>query len=189
MSARLTALGTSLGMDGRCGLWSLRKDACEGPAAAGNGAEAARVLGHRRVNSRTMDRVYRADLRTHDLGQYWTGRPGVNISEPLSSISAERVPAAAAIVRLPDMPADAAERLRPNKYVEIAVQQLNTAAAAVWRYVGEEVVDKEEARRAAQTERGARALSQLTEAERALKLACKTGKAKAKATYNQRVQE
>ena len=45
-----------------------RKDACEQPVTAGQGEVGARVLGHRHVNSRTMDRVYRADLRTRDLG-------------------------------------------------------------------------------------------------------------------------
>ena len=65
----------------KVGAWSLRKDACEQPASAGDGAVAARVLGHRQVNSRTMDRVYRADLRTRDLGAYWMRREALGSVE------------------------------------------------------------------------------------------------------------
>ena len=66
---RLTSSGRKVGMNKhKVGAWSFRKDACEQPAAAGDGEVAARVLGHRHVNSRTMDRVYRADLRCRDLG-------------------------------------------------------------------------------------------------------------------------
>ena len=51
---------------------------------AGDTMLAARVLGHRRVNSRTMDRVYRADLRLRDLGRYWRGElvPNQGVIQP-----------------------------------------------------------------------------------------------------------
>ena len=59
MCRRLIETGARIGMNKhKVGAWSLRKDACEQPAAAGDGEVAARVLGHRQVNSRTM---------------YWTG--------------------------------------------------------------------------------------------------------------------
>jgi hypothetical protein len=67
----LKAVGCTLGMNRYAvGAWSWRKDACEVVAASGDGPLAARVLCHRSVNSRTMDRVYRADLRCKDMGRY-----------------------------------------------------------------------------------------------------------------------
>ena len=96
----------------KVGLWSPRKDACEKPAAAGDGEVAARVLGHRHVNSRTMDRVYRADLRTRDLGAYATGRVALAsvAVAPLTSLSARRVPEMAGVLHDEDVPVDAPER-------------------------------------------------------------------------------
>ena len=100
------------------GAWSIRKDACDA-VAQGPGATdtmtAARVLGHRRVNSRTMDRVYRADLRRKDLGRFWRmlrfgGTEERARAEPLKSPSAQRVPAAAEVKLWSDLPADAPER-------------------------------------------------------------------------------
>ena len=77
LGKRLNEIGVSLGFQkGVIGAWSLRKDACEVQATCGSADAtflAARVLGHRKVNSRTMDRVYRADLRLRDLGQHWRG--------------------------------------------------------------------------------------------------------------------
>ena len=191
LCACLTALGSSVSMDpAKVGAWCMRKDAAEAPAAAGNTMEAARVLGHRRVNSRTMDRVYRADLRTHDLGRYWTGRPEVKISEPLSSISAERVPAAAAIIGMGDVPADAPERLLllQNDVVKIAEQELSKAALSVFRFAGTAAVDHAEAVTAKKTEQGARAAAQLEEADRVVKCVRTSAMQKAKKAYSERLQ-
>ena len=105
---RLTSSGRKVGMNKhKVGAWSFRKDACEQPAAAGDGEVAARVLGHRHVNSRTMDRVYRADLRTHDLGAYWMRREALAsvVQRPLTSLSAARVPAASGVRGFDDVPA------------------------------------------------------------------------------------
>ncbi|EOD04303.1 hypothetical protein EMIHUDRAFT_250609 [Emiliania huxleyi CCMP1516] len=58
---KLVDTGIKIGMHKhKVGAWSLRKDASEQPAAAGDGEVAARV--------------YRADLRTRDLGAYWMRR-------------------------------------------------------------------------------------------------------------------
>ena len=103
----LIKAGRTLGMNKhKVGAWSFRKDACEQPAAAGDGEVAARVLGHRHVNSRTMDRVYRADLRTRDLGAYWMRREALESVEkrPLTSLSAARVPAAGGVCGFADVP-------------------------------------------------------------------------------------
>ena len=86
------------------GAWSLRKDATEVVAKTGRGEVAARVLGHRHVNSRTMDRVYRADLRCRDLGAYWTGREEVCAGAPLTCLSARRVPEVGGVQSLLDVP-------------------------------------------------------------------------------------
>eukprot|EP00966_Prymnesium_polylepis_P265361 6130580-Prymnesium_polylepis.1 len=77
--------------------------------AAGDGEVAARVLGHRHVNSRTMDRVYLADLRTRDLGAHWMRREALASVEkrPLTSLSAARVPAASGVRGFVDVPAGA----------------------------------------------------------------------------------
>ncbi len=99
--------GRSLGMDPhKFGLWSFRKDACEQPAQVGDGEVAARVLGHRHVDSRTMDRVYRADLRTRDLAAYWTGRDAMEsiAAAPLTSLSARRVPEFGGVRHFDDVP-------------------------------------------------------------------------------------
>ena len=113
MCRRLIETGARIGMNKhKVGAWSLRKDACEQPAAAGDGEVAARVLGHRQVNSRTMDRVYRADLRTRDLGAYWMRRGALESVEraPQSALSATRVPEASGVRGLADLPADCPER-------------------------------------------------------------------------------
>ena len=50
------------------GAWCLRKDACEMQATGSNADAinlAARVLAHRRVNGRTMDRCYRSYIHTY----------------------------------------------------------------------------------------------------------------------------
>ena len=39
--------------------WSIRKDACEQVVNGGNAPIAARVLGHKDIDSRTMNMVYR----------------------------------------------------------------------------------------------------------------------------------
>ena len=107
---RVIATAGKLGMNKhKVGAWSFGKDACEQPAAAGDGEVAARVLGHRHVNSRTMDRVYRADLRTRDLGAYWMRREALASVQkrPLTSQSASRVPAASGVRGFADVPAGA----------------------------------------------------------------------------------
>ena len=109
----LIQTGVSLGMNRhQVGAWSLRKDACEQPVAAGEGEVGARVLGHRHVNSRTMDLVYRADLRTRDLGAYWARRGPIESVEraPLDSLSASRVPEASGVRGVCDLPAGCSER-------------------------------------------------------------------------------
>ena len=109
---RLIGLGKALGMHPhQVGAWSLRKDACEQPAAAGDGEVGARVLGHRHVNSRTMDRVYRADLRTRDLGAYWMRREMLANVEgaPMDSLSAQRVVGLGGVRSYADVP-DGRER-------------------------------------------------------------------------------
>lgn len=69
---KLVDTGIKIGMHKhKVGAWSLRKDASEQPAAAGDGEVAARV--------------YRADLRTRDLGAYWMRRealPSVEVGPP-----------------------------------------------------------------------------------------------------------
>ena len=113
LSKRFISAAVSMGMPKhKVGLWSPRKDACEKAAAAGDGEVAARVLGHRHVNSRTMDRVYRADLRTRDLGAYATGRAALAsvAAAPLTSLSARRVPEMAGVVFEEDVPLNAPER-------------------------------------------------------------------------------
>jgi len=117
LGKRLNEIGVSLGFQkGVIGAWSLRKDACEVQATCGSADAtflAARVLGHRKVNSRTMDRVYRADLRLRDLGQHWRGaEKPAQLLCALSSPSAKRVPAAgaAAAMHFSELPADAPER-------------------------------------------------------------------------------
>ena len=112
LRTRLAAAGRSIGMHYyQVGLWSLRKDACEAVASAGQGAIAARMLGHWHVNSRTMDRVYRADLRCVDLGAFWTGREPQKLGAPLTCLSARRVPESAGVRGMADVPPDAQERL------------------------------------------------------------------------------
>ena len=103
---RLIDTGRRLGFNKHgVGAWSLRKDATEVVAKSGKGEVAARVLGHRHVNSRTMDRVYRADLRCRDLGAYWTGREEVCAGAPLTCLSARRVPEAGGVLSMADVPA------------------------------------------------------------------------------------
>eukprot|EP00964_Phaeocystis_antarctica_P036885 scaffold21053_cov42-Phaeocystis_antarctica.AAC.1 len=81
---RLVNTGSQMGWNKhKVGAWSLRKDACEAVASRGQGKVAARVLGHRSVNGRTIDQVYRADLRCTDLGVFWTGRTAARIGAPL----------------------------------------------------------------------------------------------------------
>ena len=109
---RLLEAGRGLGMHRhRVGAWSFRKDACERPAHAGYGVVAARVLGHRSVNSRTMDRVYRSDLRTRDLGAFWMKRPALELTAPLRSLSATRVERLGGVRGMDDVPSDAPERV------------------------------------------------------------------------------
>ena len=109
---KLILAGKKLGMNSHSvGAWSLRKDACEAVAKAGDGQIAARVLGHRSVNSRTLDRVYRADLRLYDLGAYSMGRkPEVQQTRAsLTCLSARRVVEAGGVRSFADVP-DGPER-------------------------------------------------------------------------------
>ena len=73
------------------GMWSLRKLATQLQAQTGDVYWAARYLGHRHVNSRTMDRVYVQDLRWRDSGAAATGRESVTFISA-SSLAACRVP-------------------------------------------------------------------------------------------------
>jgi hypothetical protein len=102
----LIGTGRGIGMNRHgVGAWSLRRDACEVVAKTGKGEVAARVLGHRHVNSRTMDRVYRADLRCRDLGAYWTGREEQVAGAPLTCLSARRVAEVGGVRSMADVPA------------------------------------------------------------------------------------
>ena len=57
--------GDKLGMNKHAvGVWSVRKDACEAVARTGAGEVAARVLGHREVNSRTIYSILMANGMT-----------------------------------------------------------------------------------------------------------------------------
>eukprot|EP00966_Prymnesium_polylepis_P010663 245709-Prymnesium_polylepis.1 len=53
-----------------------------------------------------MDRVYRADLRTRDLGAYWMRREGhASVAkEPLTSLSASRVVESSGVLQFDDVP-------------------------------------------------------------------------------------
>jgi len=124
---RLVDAGGQMGWNKhKVGAWSLRKDACEVVASTGQGEVAARVLGHRNVNSRTMERVYRADLRRKDLGAFWTGREAVVIGAPLQCLSARRVPKAGGVRSFNDVP-EGAEREAAAASVEVA-QAVEVAA-------------------------------------------------------------
>ena len=129
---RLIETGRQLGMARhKVGAWSLRKDACEQPASAGHGAVAARVLGHRQVNSRTMDRVYRADLRTRDLGAYWMRRDALGSVEraPLTSLSASRVPEVGGVRGFGDLPRACPERQAARSDAKVAEASEEVAGA------------------------------------------------------------
>ncbi|EOD25004.1 hypothetical protein EMIHUDRAFT_237947 [Emiliania huxleyi CCMP1516] len=128
----LIQTGVSLGMNRhQVGAWSLRKDACEQPVAAGEGEVGARVLGHRHVNSRTMDLVYRADLRTRDLGAYWARRGPIESVEraPLDSLSASRVPEASGVRGVCDLPAGCSERAEMEGCAEVSEAEAELDAA------------------------------------------------------------
>ena len=132
---KLILAGKTLGMNSHSvGAWSLRKDACEAVARAGDGEIAARVLGHRSVNSRTMDRVYRADLRQCDLGAYSMGRtPEVQqMRAPLTCLSARRVVEAGGVRSFADVP-DGPEReaVGVSSKVSAAEAALEDAARAL----------------------------------------------------------
>lgn len=103
----------------KVGAWSLRKDACEAVASRGQGKVAARVLGHRSVNGRTMDQVNRADLRCTDLGAFWTGRTAARIGAPLGCLSARRVPKAGGVRSFDDV-REGPEREAAAASVEVA---------------------------------------------------------------------
>ena len=130
---RVIAGGRGLGMNEHCvGAWSFRKDATEVVAKTGKGEVAARVLGHRHVNSRTMDRVYRADLRCRDLGSYWTGRAESVAGAPLTCLSARRVPMVGGVKSVRDLPADSPERaaLDSDSAVQEASEDVARATSA-----------------------------------------------------------
>ena len=138
MGSRLNEVAVELGYHkSTVGAWSLRKDACD-VVAQGPGATdtmtAARVLGHRRVNSRTMDRVYRADLRRRDLGRYWRmlrfgETEEAARAEPLKSPSAQRVPAAVYLKSFSELPEHAPERAAVEKEEEVVLARKEEAAA------------------------------------------------------------
>ena len=58
-----------------------------------------------------MNRVYRADLRCHDLGRYWTGRERAPMGAPLTCLSARRVPEVGGVRDWEDVPEDGPEWL------------------------------------------------------------------------------
>ena len=121
------------------GVWSVRKDACEAVARTGAGEVAARVLGHREVNSRTMNRVYRADLRCKDLGAYAMGRtPEVQqMGAPLTCLSARRVAAAGGVRSFDDVPAGPErEAVAVSSKVAAAEVEKEDAARAIQARVG-----------------------------------------------------
>ena len=130
LGPKVKSIGTKIGMGKKVGAWSFRKDACEQPAAAGDGEVAARVLGHRHVNSRTMDRVYRADLRTRDLGAYWMRREGhASVAkEPLTSLSASRVVESSGVLQFDDVPVGP-ERTAVENDVGIAAAEARVVKA------------------------------------------------------------
>ena len=137
---KLQLAGCKLGMNKHAvGAWSLRKDACEAVAKTGAGEVAARVLGHRSVNSRTKDRVYRADLRCKDLGAYAMGRtPEVQqMSAPLTCLSARRVAAAGGVRSFADVPAGPErEAVAVSSKVAAAEVEKADAARAIIARVG-----------------------------------------------------
>ena len=120
LCGRLVNTGSQMGWNKhKVGAWSLRKDACEAVASRGQGKVAARVLGHRSVNGRTMDQVNRADLRCTDLGAFWTGRTAARIGAPLGCLSARRVPKAGGVRSFDDV-REGPEREAAAASVEVA---------------------------------------------------------------------
>ena len=96
LTQAVSSIGDLLGFDPfSFGWWPLRKLATCTQLRAQNGDPywAARLLGHRRVNSRTMDRVYVQDLRWLDTGAVAMDRDAVKDLARISSLAANRVPA------------------------------------------------------------------------------------------------
>ena len=91
------------------GWWALRKMATQLVAQNGEAFWAARLLGHRHVNSRTMDRVYVQDLRWFDTGAFAMDREAIKGFELAKSLAARRVPAIGSVGGFADVPVDAPE--------------------------------------------------------------------------------
>ena len=83
------------------------------------------------MNSRTMDRVYRADLRTRDLGAYWAMRGPIESVEraPLDALSVSRVPEASGVRGVCDLPAGCSERAEIEGRAEVSEAEAELDAA------------------------------------------------------------